>query len=140
MNTRNMLSTWIVLAAASLAPSGTYSVDWHTVDGGGGTSTGGGFELSGTIGQHDAGPDDAGMSGGTFDLVGGFWAVSLPLAVPGDCDGDGDVELDDLFDLAACLSGPYGGLGAGCECLDLDADDDTDLLDFATIQLLFTGS
>jgi hypothetical protein len=32
-----------------------YSVDWHKVSGGGGTSTGGGFSISGTIGQHDAG-------------------------------------------------------------------------------------
>ena len=48
-----------------------YSLDWFTVDAGGGTSTGGVYTVSGTIGQPDAGT----MSGGTFTLTGGFWAV-----------------------------------------------------------------
>ncbi|HKS38706.1 MAG TPA: hypothetical protein VJW76_16045 [Verrucomicrobiae bacterium] len=47
----------------------SYSIDWHTVDGGGGTSTGGSYILSGTIGQPDAGA----MSGGSYTLQGGFW-------------------------------------------------------------------
>jgi hypothetical protein len=54
-----------------------YSIDWFTIDGGGGTSTGGVYSVSGTIGQPDAGT----MSGGTYTLVGGFWA--LPVAVQG---------------------------------------------------------
>jgi hypothetical protein len=53
----------------------TYSIDWHTIDGGGGTSTGGVYSVSGTIGQPDAGA----MSGGNFSVTGGFWA--LPTAV-----------------------------------------------------------
>jgi len=49
---------------------GGYDLTWNTIDGGGGLfSTGGGFDLSGTIGQPDAGS----MSGGTFTLDGGFW-------------------------------------------------------------------
>jgi len=52
-----------------------YSIDWSTIDGGGGTSTGGVYSVSGTIGQPDAGT----MSGGQFTLTGGFWA--LPIAV-----------------------------------------------------------
>lgn len=36
------------------APS-PFTIDWSTIDGGGGTLTGGTFTLSGTIGQHDAG-------------------------------------------------------------------------------------
>jgi len=48
------------------------SIDWFTIDGGGGTSTGGVFSVSGTIGQPDAsGP----MTGGNFSLTGGFWAL-----------------------------------------------------------------
>src|SRR5688572_14222946 len=42
-----------------------------------GVSSGGGFSLSGTIGQWDAGPT---MTGGDFALTGGFWA--LPIGVP----------------------------------------------------------
>jgi hypothetical protein len=45
-------------------------LDWYTIDGGGGTSSGGDYSLSGTIGQPDAG----GMSGGDYDLSGGFWS------------------------------------------------------------------
>lgn len=48
-----------------------YAIPWYTIDGGGGYSTGGSFELEGTIGQHDAG---AVMTGGSFQLAGGFWA------------------------------------------------------------------
>ena len=32
-----------------------YSIDWYKIAGGGGTSTGGVYSVSGTIGQHDAG-------------------------------------------------------------------------------------
>jgi hypothetical protein len=57
----------------------SYSIDWYTIDGGGGTSTGGVYSVSGTIGQHDAsGP----MSGGNFSLTGGFWAL-YALQTPG---------------------------------------------------------
>ena len=45
--------------------------------GGGGTSTGGVFSLSGTIGQHDAGT----MSGGNYSFTGGFsslYAIQTP--------------------------------------------------------------
>ena len=33
-----------------------YSIAWQTIDGGGGTSTGGVHSVSGAIGQPDAGP------------------------------------------------------------------------------------
>jgi hypothetical protein len=49
-----------------------YSIDWSTIDGGGGTSTGGVYSVSGTIGQSDAGST---MTGGSYSLVGGFWAL-----------------------------------------------------------------
>jgi hypothetical protein len=49
----------------------TYSIDWFTIDGGGGTSTGGVYSISGTIGQPDAGH----LSGGNFSLDGGFWGI-----------------------------------------------------------------
>ena len=49
-----------------------YSIDWHKVSGGGGTSTGGVYSVSGTLGQPDAGEP---MTGGTYSLYGGFWAL-----------------------------------------------------------------
>jgi hypothetical protein len=54
-----------------------YSIDWFTIDGGGGTSTNGVFAVSGTIGQLDA--NALPMTGGNFSLVGGFWSL---FAVP----------------------------------------------------------
>jgi hypothetical protein len=57
----------------------SYSIDWSTVDGGGGTSTGGVYTVSGTIGQPDAGV----MSGGTYTLNGGFWGVVAAVQMPG---------------------------------------------------------
>ena len=73
-----MKTTWLalpgvifglVLAAPALAQN--YSIDWFTIDGGGGASTGGAYAVSGTIGQPDAGV----MSGGSFAITGGFWSV-----------------------------------------------------------------
>jgi len=64
------IGLWLVLLAAVHAQS--HSIDWYKVSGGGGTSTGTNYSVSGTIGQHDAsGP----MSGGSFSLTGGFWAL-----------------------------------------------------------------
>jgi len=50
----------------------TYSIDWYKIAGGGGTSTGGVYAVSGTIGQHDAGGP---MTGGSYSLTGGFWSL-----------------------------------------------------------------
>ena len=50
----------------------SYSIDWFKIAGGGGTSTGGVYSVTGTIGQHDAGGP---MTGGNYSLTGGFWAL-----------------------------------------------------------------
>ena len=54
-----------------------YSVDWYTIDDGGGTSSGGTFSLTGTIGQPDA--SVLPMTNVQYSVTGGFWA--LPIAV-----------------------------------------------------------
>ena len=56
-----------------------YAIDWHTIDGGGGTSTGGVYSVSVTIGQSDSGA----MSGGNFTLQGGFWGIIAAVQTPG---------------------------------------------------------
>src|SRR5580765_6216842 len=68
-----ILNTGAFLLVALTIHAQQYSIDWHTIDGGGGTSTGGVYSVSGTIGQPDAGPV---MSGGNFSLTGGFWSFS----------------------------------------------------------------
>ena len=59
--------------AAASAHAQNFAIDWHTIDGGGGTSAGGNFSLSGTIGQPDA--NEQPMTGGNFSLTGGFWSL-----------------------------------------------------------------
>jgi hypothetical protein len=73
------LAGMICLALGSTAFAQTYSIDWHTIDGGGGTSTGGVYSVSGTIGQPDAGT----MSGGNYSLTGGFWSLLSIVQTPG---------------------------------------------------------
>ena len=68
----------LVLSAGAMAQS--YSIDWYKVSGGGGTSSGGTYTLSGTIGQPDAGP--AMGNGANYSLTGGFWAI-YAVNVPG---------------------------------------------------------
>lgn len=74
---QTILALLTIFGAAITTPAQTFTIDWFTVDGGGGTSTGSVYSVSGTIGQPDAGGP---MSGGQYSLIGGFWA--LPIAVP----------------------------------------------------------
>ena len=49
-----------------------YTIDWYKIAGGGGTSTGGTYQVNGTIGQADA---SVAMTGGSYSLTGGFWSI-----------------------------------------------------------------
>jgi hypothetical protein len=70
---RRLLFTLIFLCAGfCVSASAQFSIDWYKTSGGGGTSTGGVYSVSGTIGQHDAGGP---MTGGNFSLTGGFWSL-----------------------------------------------------------------
>lgn len=59
----------VILSGAASADVLSYSLDWWTVDGGGGTSSGGNYALRGTVGQADANV----LTGGEYTLSGGFW-------------------------------------------------------------------
>ena len=58
----------------------------------------------------------------------------------GDCNHDGDVDLDDYTDFTSCFGGPSGGLGIGCDCFDGDGNGNVDLRDLAALAQLFDGS
>ena len=73
-----LCSSLLALSLAKLQAQ-SYSIDWFTIDGGGGTSTGGVYSVSGTIGQPDAGH----LTGGNFTLDGGFWGVIAAVQLPG---------------------------------------------------------
>lgn len=131
-----ILGLLLVIAAGVHA----YEINWSTIDGGGGSSAGGGYAMSGTIAQPDAGVP---LTGSGYELVGGFWTVGLtqpPTAMSGDCDIDGDIDLLDFGQFQVCFTGMDAGPYAdGCACSDFDGDGDVDLLDFGQFQLAFTG-
>jgi hypothetical protein len=66
----------IILLFAMLIPAvgfaQAYTVDWYKISGGGGTSTGSVYTVSGTIGQPDA---SGAMHGGNYSVTGGFWSL-----------------------------------------------------------------
>lgn len=63
-----LLRLFQLLSSSSLT-AGPYALDWCTTDAGGGTSSGGDYALSGTIGQTDT----AVISGDRYRVEGGFW-------------------------------------------------------------------
>jgi hypothetical protein len=145
-----MFASAALLAMAATVPADEITVDWCTIDGGGDMRcTGGSLELSGTIGQPDAGLFV--MTGGALELAGGFWGGGTPQPdLPGDFDSDGDVDLDDYTVFADCLAGPDalpspslpGVTPQNClDAFDFDAPDgDVDVEDFSAFQATFTGA
>ena len=65
---RLTVSIVLLVLIGSIA-NGQYELSWYTIDGGGGVSSGGPYELIGTIGQPDAGN----LAGGQYEVLGGFW-------------------------------------------------------------------
>jgi hypothetical protein len=60
---------------------------------------------------------------------------------PGDLNGDGDVDADDITAFKACMTGPgvTATLSAACQPADLDHDLDVDMADFGILQRRFSG-
>ena len=76
---RTFLRTWVAVISFSGLVRAQYSIDWFTIDGGGGTSGDGSYALDGTIGQPDAGT----LSGGNHTLEGGFWPGLIVTSIGG---------------------------------------------------------
>jgi hypothetical protein len=71
-------TVWLLVP--SLINAQDFTLDWFAVASGGGESSGGDFELSASIGQHDAAGE---MQGGDFALVGGFWSFVTAVETQG---------------------------------------------------------
>jgi hypothetical protein len=80
MKTTTKLTLLGILLPSVILHAQSYSIDWYKIAGGGGTSTGGVYQLSGTIGQPDAGPV---MTNGQFSVTGGFWVLPTAVQTPG---------------------------------------------------------
>ena len=128
---RRMVFAGVAVLAllTSRSPGDDFKVPWHTIDGGGiQNSAGGGFALSGTIGQPDAGPLAGPMTGGGFSLVGGFWpGIGSVCPLPGDMNGDGLRNGRDIQGFVKCLTGT-----GSCFCGDTDASGAVNTADIAT--------
>ena len=123
---QRLSATAILLAATVvLAQSGGgYDLTWSTIDGGGVmNSTGGTFTLAGTIGQPDAASNPT-LTGGAFELTGGFWPVTNVCYCLADMNGDGKKNGVDIQQFVACLIG-----GANCSCADADKANGVTLAD-----------
>jgi hypothetical protein len=120
-----------VMVALSFAHVGSslaqdYAIDWHTIDGGGETwSTGGDYELGGTIGQPDA--NELVMTGGDYSVTGGFWALP-PCWCLSDINNDGLRNGDDIQNFVDCLV----STGYNCACADVVTDGILDMADVGT--------
>jgi len=100
----------VLLIATMAQAAGPYRIDWHTIDGGGGTSIGGPYVLTGTIGQ----PDADWCVGGLYELLGGFW--------PG-----GPIPLADCFPSSYSTYNDWVTLGKpNCWCDPYQCDGDAD--------------
>ncbi|MBC8218615.1 MAG: hypothetical protein H8E73_09130 [Planctomycetes bacterium] len=103
-----------VICFAAIAPAmARYKIISHTMDGGGGTSRGKQFVISGTIGQ----PDADWARGKRFEMLGGFWPGG-PRCI---------VQFDDFARFAQLWLDTGPGLAA-----DLDDDQDVDFADVQT--------
>lgn len=78
---------------------------------------------------------------GTFDQdIGGNTGAAFVFdgtkcsGVPGDLDGDGDVDIVDFSTFAACFGQPPVDQ---CVCADMDNDGDIDIVDFSTFAAQF---
>lgn len=130
---RTRLAVGILVASCSGLAHAQPAIPWATIDCGGGRSSGGGFTVTGTIGQWDAGASQS----ATFISAGGFWsAATFPGSCAGDLDFDNDVDDFDFvlfaqqYDVFDCTAPVMPG---ACRA-DLNGDaqvDDTDFVLFA---------
>ncbi len=88
----------ILIAANALAQP---AIDWHTVDGGGGRSSGAIYTITGTIAQTDACDT---LSGITFSIGGGFWNGTTTPPCPADFNHDGAADFFDYLDFVDAFS------------------------------------
>ena len=120
MMMKNVSCAVIVLLLATVTARADYRIDWFTIDGGGGQSSGGPYQLTGTVGQPDAGF----LDGGQYELLGGFW-VGGPLCI---------VNLEQFARFASCwLDGPCSESNNWCGGADLNHINDVNIDDLTML-------
>jgi hypothetical protein len=79
INTFYSLAVGLLLGSSLVVRAQQYSIPWYTIAGGGGSSAGGVYSVTGTIGQYAAGH----LSGGNYSIDGGFWGLIAAVQTPG---------------------------------------------------------
>ena len=115
----------VLIAANALAQP---TIDWHTVDGGGGRSTGVIFTITGTIAQADACDT---LSGSTFSIGGGFWTIHASPTCAADFNSDGSVDFFDYLDFVDAFS-------SSVPSADFNHDGSIDFFDYLDFVDLFS--
>jgi hypothetical protein len=108
-----LLATFAAFTLTAAAMAADYRITWHTIDGGGGYSAGGEFELEGAMGQPDPGLSAA----AGVELEGGFWSVAsvASCACLGDMNNDGARDGADIQEFIGCVIS-----GGSCRCADMN--------------------
>ena len=120
---------FLVFFAASVfgQSGGQYELSWSTIDGGGGTSSGGPYVLTGTIGQADADWTE----GGGYEVLGGFWPGGALCMV----------DFGDFANFAVhWLETPCSESNDWCSGADLNHIDDVDFSDLDIFVESWLGS
>jgi hypothetical protein len=123
----NVLFLVFISASVCGQSGGQYELSWSTIDGGGGTSIGGPYVLTGTIGQADADWTE----GGGYEVLGGFWPGG-PLCM---------VDFGDFANFAEYwLEAPCSESNDWCSGADLNHMDDVDFSDLDIFVESWLGS
>jgi hypothetical protein len=128
-NMKSLAAALVLVVLAHQAHAQAFEVTWYTLDGGGGTSAGGIYSLSGTIGQPDAG---AALLGGVYSITGGYWTgVVAGDSCPADFNHDGSVDFFDYDDFVVCFEDP------NCPGGDFNRDGSVDFFDYDDFVVAF---
>jgi hypothetical protein len=96
-----LLVAGLGLASSARAQTGGgFDLTWNTYDGGGDSSSGGVFTVTGTIGQPDAGR----MTGTQVVLSGGFWACFEQVTCYANCDNSTNPPILNANDFQCFLN------------------------------------
>ena len=140
---RNFKTIAVILAVSATLGTiarAAFDIPWRTIDGGGAQGlTGGGFELAGTIGQCDAGPLTGTMSGGGWQMAGGFWpgVTQATCSCLADLNHDNLINGRDVQRFVGCMT---SGLG-DCSCADMNDSGGVTTIDLPLfVQALTSGA
>ena len=110
-----MLGVALAMPTRARADGAVIEVTGVVQPGGGGTSQGGGFSLTGSVGELGT----TAMQGGDFGFTSGFIAAAAPACELSDCNCDGTVNGADLG-LLLLNWGPCSGDGRCVGDINLD--------------------